>query len=157
MMKTGERPDDSSPTSENQNRSHEKKIDDTSQGLQASRQVLTSRVGKHAHQRSQLRRAPPMRNVQPSPSWAMDAASWWLLGRLLRLLLPRLPRLLGILLLLLLLHGGQVKTAVEGERTSGAGSRQGSVVSRSRQRCKRNWDPRLCSRCAEFFCTSRWC
>lgn len=74
-----------------------------------------------------------MRNVQPSSSWAMNAASWWLLGWLRRrLLLLLLRRLLGIVLLLLLLHGGQVKTA-EVERTSGAGSRQGCVVSRSRQ------------------------
>lgn len=56
---------------------------------------LTSWIGKHAHERRQLRWAPSVRNVQPATSRPMNAAGGMLLGSLL------------LRLLLLLLHGGQ--------------------------------------------------
>lgn len=73
-----------------------------------------------------------MGDVQSATSRAMDAASLLRLVRLLLLLLLRLLSLL-VLLLLLLLHGGQFQAAVRGIGTSGAGSRQGCDVSRSRR------------------------
>ena len=62
---------------------------------------LTSWIGKHAHQRSQLGRTASVRNVQPTSSGTRHAAS------LRGLLLRRLLALALLLLLLLLVHDGQ--------------------------------------------------
>lgn len=67
----------------------------------------TSRVGKHAHQRSELRWAPSMGDVQPASSGTGNTASRWLQGLLCLRLLLRLRLRLWLLRLLLLLHGGQ--------------------------------------------------